>query len=457
VKICRVSEIRELDERAQKEFLLTEEVLMENAGEAVYQLISREQGVKEKKFVMFCGPGNNGGDGFVVSRKIHSNGGRVRVYLLSKMGSYRKAARTNLERILKLGINVDEFNSVEDVREAVKSSDAIIDGIFGTGLVRNVKGLFRDTIELINSSHRRVFAIDIPSGINGDTGCEMGISVKADYTITFGLPKIGNLLFPGYGRSGELYLSHISYPPSLQNEDSIKVELNLGAKLPERNPNTTKFDYGPVLVIAGAPAYHWAPFASAYSFLKSGGGYVYLACPEFLAQSIAQAGREIVIQPQKETKSHTISLKNKAELLEKSKKMKMVIMGPGLSLNEETQQLARILAKEIEKPLLIDGDGITAIAKEPEIIKERRAPTILTPHTGEMARITSIERKEIENNRVDILQETTKRLNSIIVLKGPHTLIGYPDWTRTTPQRCCENGSIHPRTGRRPGSQRKWP
>ena len=427
MKVCRVSEIRDLDDRAQKEFGVSEEVLMENAGEAVYSVILKELGIMERKVVVFCGPGNKGGDGFVVARKIHSSGGIVKVFLLSDKERYQSSARINLIRIEKMAVQISELESVEEAEESVEKADAIVDGIFGTGLDRNIEGLYKETIELINKSQRKVFAIDIPSGINGDTGREMGISVKADYTITFGLPKIGNLLYPGYGRSGKLYLSHISYPPALQNEDSLRIELNVGVKLPERNPNTTKFDYGPIMIIAGASIYHWAPFASAYSFLKSGGGYVYLACPESLVQSIAQAGREIVFQPQKETDSQSISLENKAELLEASKKMKMVIIGPGLSLNEESQQLIRELAKEIDKPLLIDGDGITAIAKETEIIRERKCHTILTPHTGEMARIAKTERSEIEKNRVAILQKTTKELNAIIVLKGPHTLIGYPD------------------------------
>jgi NAD(P)H-hydrate epimerase len=428
MKVCRVSEIRELDNRAQKKFLLSEEVLMENAGAAVYSAILKELGIKDKKFVIFSGPGNKGGDSFVVARKIHSNGGKiVSVFLLSEKERYRSTARINLERIEKIKIQINELDSVEEAEKSIERVDAIVDGIFGTGLDRNVEGLYKETIELINNSRRKVFAIDIPSGINGDTGWEMGISVEADYTVTFGLPKIGNLLYPGYGRCGKLYLSHISYPLSLQNEDSINIEINIGAKLPTRNPNTTKFDYGPILVVAGASTYHWAPFASAYSFLKSGGGYVYLACPETLVQSIAQTGREIVFLPQKETNSQSLSLRNKAELLEISERMKMVILGPGLSLNEESQQLARELAEEIDKPLLINGDGITAVAKDPEIIKLRKNQTILTPHTGEMARITKMERSEIEKNPVDILQKTTKELNSIIVLKGPHTLIGYPD------------------------------
>jgi len=187
-------------------------------------------------------------------------------------------------------------------------------------------------------------------------------------------------------------------------------------------------DYGPLLVIAGAANYYWAPFASAYSFLKSGGGYVFLACPRSLAPVIAKRGaKEMVFQPQPETAEGSIALAAKDKLIELARRMKMVVIGPGLSVNEETQRLVRELASEIDKPLVIDGDGITAVAGNPEIIKKRKAPTILTPHLGEMTRLTGMDKEVIENNRVAVLQETAAKLNAVIVLKGSHSLTGYPD------------------------------
>ncbi len=426
MKVSKVEEMRILDQKAV-ELGIGQEILMENAGEAAYFVILNEFGVKNKRFVIFCGSGNNGGDGFVVARKIYSGGGKVKVFLLAEKDKFKGAARKNLEIISNLSIDIEVLNEIETARGDVLEADAIIDAIFGTGLSREVEGIYKEVIQLINESKKKVFAIDIPSGVNGDTGQEMGISVKADYTITYGLPKIGNLLYPGYGRCGKLYVSHISFPPSLYNSDSIKVEVAELIPLPERNPNTTKMDYGPVLFIAGAQNYNWAPIASAYSFLKAGGGYSFLACPKSLVPFLAQGGREVVFRPQKETDSGSIALENKDELLELSERMRMVVLGPGLSLNEETQALVRELVKEIRKPLLIDGDGITAISQEVELLKERKAGTILTPHTGEMARITKKQREEVERNRVDILQETSRELNAIIVLKGPHSLVGYPD------------------------------
>ncbi len=427
MKVCRVAEIRELDRKAVEEFGITTEILMENAGEATYFVILRELGIQNRNFVIFCGSGNNGGDGFVVARKIHSNGGQVKVFLLAGKEKYQGPAKKNLEVISRFPIVIEEIRSIEETRDVVSQADAIIDAMFGTGVDRNIEGTYRDAIHLLNESKKKVFAIDIASGINGDTGREMGISVKADYTVTYGLPKIGNLLYPGYGRGGKLYVSHISFPPSLYDSDSINVEIAGPIPLPEREPDTTKMDYGPVLVIAGAANYYWAPHASAYSFLKAGGGYVFLACPKSLASSVAQSGKEVVLHPLEETSSGSIALDNKEDLLELSARMKMVVLGPGLSLDQETQNLVKQLVREIKKPLLIDGDGITAVSHEIEILKERKIETIITPHSGEMARITGIERGEIEKNPVDVLQKTAENLDAIIVLKGPHSLIGYPD------------------------------
>jgi len=157
----------------------------------------------------------------------------------------------------------------------------VVDAIFGTGLDRNIDGLLREVIEAVQCQRKRVFAVDIASGINGDNGREMSISIKADATITFGLPKQGNLLYPGYSRGGKLFVSHISFPRPLYESETIKVELAEPVKLPERKSDSNKMDYGPVLVIAGAAKLiTGAPHASAYSSSESGGGYVYLACPK---------------------------------------------------------------------------------------------------------------------------------------------------------------------------------
>ncbi|OQX22859.1 MAG: bifunctional ADP-dependent (S)-NAD(P)H-hydrate dehydratase/NAD(P)H-hydrate epimerase [Desulfobacteraceae bacterium IS3] len=428
MKISTVSEMRNLDKTAIEKFGISEDLLMENAGCAAYQVLSQTVGVKDRRFVIFCGIGNNGGDGFVIARKIHADYGDVRIFILGDPEKYRGAAKRNLDIIRRLPIAVERIES-QDAVNAVKSDicrcDAVVDAIFGTGLTRDVGGLYREIIELINQSGKKVLSLDIPSGVDGDTGQIKGVAVKADDTVTFGVPKIGNILFPGYAQCGKLYVTHISFPPTMY--ESLKIEINHPPQLPPRNPDGHKGDFGDVLFIAGARSYFGAPYFAAMAFMKAGGGYARLAAPQAITPFIAAKGSEIVFAPQQETASGSISLENKAELLELSEKTDMTVLGPGLSLDEETQTLVRELAMEIRKPLLIDGDGITAICQDLEIIKQRKAETILTPHIGEMARITQKSVSEIAADKINILRNTAKSLNAVIVLKGGHSLIGFPD------------------------------
>ena len=427
MKVARVEEMRTLDRRATEEFGIGEDLLMENAGQAAYFVILQELGLKDMKFVVFCGGGNNGGDGLVVARKIHSSGGEVKVFLLDDEAKFKGAAKENFEIVSRMRIEMSRISSIDSVLPELFDCDAVVDAMFGTGLVRKVSGIYKDVIQLINGSQTTVFSVDIPSGINGNTGDVMGVAVEADYTVAFGLPKLGNMLYPGYQHCGKLYVSHISFPPALHTSESMKVAVNSPVELPERAKDTHKGDYGKALFVAGSSCYFGAPYFSALSFLKAGGGLSYLATPESICPSIAGKGSEIVFAPQKETASGSIALENEDQLLEFSQTVDLVVLGPGLSLASQTQQLVRRLAPKVSKPLLIDGDGITAIAGDLRKLKKRGAPTILTPHLGEMSRMAKMEISEVGRNRIDVLQRMTKELNSIIVLKGAHSLIGYPD------------------------------
>ncbi len=427
MKISSVAQMRELDRTAIEKFGIDDKLLMENAGLATCTVIQSELGIKGRKFIVFCGMGNNGGDGFVIARKIHSNGGDVRVCIIGEPDRLAGSAGMNLDIIRKLHLEIELVRDAASLRVNVSHCDAIVDAIFGTGLTRDVEGLHRDVIELINASGKPIFSVDIPSGVNGDTGMVMGAAVKADYTVTFGLPKAGNMLFPGYDMCGKLYVTHISFPPSHYNDESIQVEINSTPEIPPRGADVHKGDLGDVLFIAGASGYFGAPYFSAYSFMKAGGGYSRLAAPRSITPFIAGKASEIVFVPQEETSSGSIAFKNKDSLLGLSEKVDMVVLGPGLSLDEESQELARELARGITKPMLIDGDGITALSADLQIIRERKAPTILTPHLGEMSRITSVAVEDIRANRIEVLQGAAGDLNAIIVMKGAHSLIGFPD------------------------------
>lgn len=427
MKVSRVGQMRELDQRAVQQYGISEALLMENAGQAAYFTVLQELGVKGRNFVLFCGVGNNGGDGLVVARKLYSNGGHVTVFILGDRRKFKGAAKLNLEIAEKLPIKLTDLQEAASARAEIERADALIDAIFGTGLGRAVAGKYKAVIDLINKSQKTVFSLDIPSGVHGDTGQVMGAAIQAAVTITFGLPKVGNLLYPGFEFGGKLVATHISFPTELHNSDELEIATNAPISLPPRIQDSHKGTYGKVLFIAGSTNYLGAPYLAALSFLKAGGGLSFLATPETVAPFIASKGSEIIMVPQKATTSGSISMENKDALVDFCKKVDMVVMGPGLSLNEETQRLVQELAGEIRRPLLIDGDGLTAVAKDLTCIQNRTEATILTPHLGEMARITKTEIPQIAENRIDILQRAAEAVNATIVLKGAHSLIGYPD------------------------------
>lgn len=427
MKISSVSEMRRMDKAAIETYGIADGILMENAGLAAYSALSARMVIENHRFLVICGGGNNGGDGLMIARKIHSNHGKVKVVLLSDPQKYSGAAETNYRTLSHLPVEMAKFESVKALKNELPRYDMVIDAIFGTGLSRNVEGTYRDVIDLLNQNAAPVLSLDIPSGINGDTGRVMGVAVRADITVTFGLPKIGNMLFPGYDLGGKLFVSHISFPPSMFEADTLKIEVNDPPALPKRDPAGHKGTFGETLFIAGAASYYGAPFYAAMSFLKAGGGYARLAAPQSMTPYLANKGSEIVFVPQSETATGSISLDNKEALVKSANQMDMAVLGPGISLENETQELTRDLSAAIEVPLLIDGDGITALCENLDILKQRKAPTVLTPHPGEMSRITGKSVTDILEDSIPILQKAAAELNAIIVLKGAHTLIGSPD------------------------------
>jgi len=427
MKISRVEEMRVLDRRAGEELGLSEEILMENAGQAAVGVLAKERGIRGKRYAIVCGLGNNGGDGFVVARKILSNGGCPRVYLLGDPGRLRGAAKVNRDILSALSVEVRHPETAAEVRRDIMHADGIVDAIFGTGLDREVRGLHREVVDLINTRRSWALSLDIPSGVNGETGEIMGAAVRADCTVTFGLPKPGNVLHPGCEQGGRLYVSHISFPPSFYSGDELRIRFNDPLPLPPRGRDVHKGAMGDVLFIAGAANYFGAPYFAAMSFLKTGGGYARLAAPASAIPAIASQGKELVFLPLRETPEGAVAADNFDTLCAVAEQVDMVVIGPGLSLVPATQNLVRRLVPVIAKPLLLDGDGLTAVAGHRELVKGRSFPTVLTPHDGEMARLTGHAVPEIKKRRLDVLQEACASWGAHIVLKGARSLIGSPE------------------------------
>lgn len=425
MKVCSVAQMRALDKQAIEQFGIKEELLMENAGEALYFVLATQVGIPAKRFVVLCGSGNNGGDGFVVARKLHSAGARVKVFVLGDPAKYKAAAALNLDIVSRLPLDLKQVHSLDDLKKDLFHCDVIVDALFGTGLGRNVEGLYREVIGAVNQSGKTVISADIASGVQGDTGQIMGIAVEAHYTVSFGLPKLGNLLYPGFKHCGKQYVTHISFPPQMMK--SVPFSINVPIALPARNPQGHKGMFGDVLFVAGASSYLGAPYFSALSFLKAGGGYARLAGPRRILPFVAANAPELVLVPAQETAAGNMAADNAQGLQELAERSDMVVLGPGLSLDDESQALARSLVSGIKKPLLLDGDGLSAVCSNLDIVRQRKGATIVTPHPGEMARLTGMPAADIDADKVNVVQRTAADLNAIVVLKGPHSLIGYPD------------------------------
>lgn len=278
----------------------------------------------------------------------------------------------------------------------------------------------------MNASQVPILSLDIPSGINADTGAVLGTAVRAEATVTFGMPKRGNLLYPGYACGGDLYCSEISFPPEAVESASIAVETGAPPNLPLRDPAGHKGSFGKVLIIGGAPNYRGAPAMAASAALRSGAGYARLAVPAVLAPQIFPLVPEAVFLPM-EGAGGALGAEHTPALLEHADSADSAVIGPGLSTAPESIRLAREFIAAAKLPLVIDGDALTALAGREEITRSRSADSILTPHPGEMARLLGSSIQDVESNRIEIAREAAERYGATVVFKGAHTVIAEAD------------------------------
>jgi hydroxyethylthiazole kinase-like uncharacterized protein yjeF len=430
MKVSTVEMMRELDRRAIEQLGIPGPILMEHAGHAVYEALQQRfalQGLLGRNVCVICGAGNNGGDGFVIARKAHSAGAKVSVLLLGSPDRFSDDARANHRMLEPLGLTVEEGPSAERLAALCGQADAIVDALFGTGLAREVSGRYREAIEAINGAEAWVVSVDIPSGVDGNSGAIHGVAVLADLTVTFGLPKQGNLLYPGAARGGQLWVSSISFPPALQQVDELQTWLELPPPLPPRRADGHKGSFGDGLVIAGAGSYYGAPMFAALALLRAGAGYARLAAPRRVCEVVAGLAPEVVFVAQDEDPQGGLRGEGATELLELAAGLDAVVLGPGLGLGDGARELTQAFVEQLAAPLVLDGDGLTAICDDPSRLVARPGPTVLTPHLGEMARLTGREVSAIQADPIGAAREFACRFEVALVLKGAHSLVALPD------------------------------
>lgn len=435
MKIITPDQMRQIDRKAIDGLGIPGKDLMERAGEGVAAKVRDLLcGDKEGSFVvLIAGKGNNGGDALGAARLLHQEGIRTQTFLMAKEVEVKGDAAFNLDRLNSVKAPLKELveeGELEALREDLSRASVVVDGIFGTGFRGAVNGPAAEVIRLINSCPARVIAIDIPSGLEGESGKVGGEAVRADWTVTMGLPKTGLVRGEGLDYSGRLEVVDIGFPAELIQETLAELEMVAGEELtgllPPRRPTSHKGDYGHVLVLAGSPGMTGAAALTSLAALRGGAGLVTLGVPESLNPILESKCTEVMTLPLPETAAGTLSPDAKKPILDFCSRATVVALGPGLSRNEETGELVRELLHECPLPMVVDADGLNLIAGDVSVLAAARSPLILTPHPGEMVRLAGLNKEELLADRERAARDFARKYNITLVLKGAGTLIASP-------------------------------
>jgi len=452
MKILTAQQMREIDRLTVERCGVPYPTLMETAGARIVEaIIEHGEPITESFFSVFCGKGNNGGDGAVVARLLWMRGAPlVCVYIFGRIAETKGEARTNFEIISQIykeeekrakfypKLSIQEITEEEDAA-IYDGADVVIDALFGTGLARPAEGLYAKAIESINGygNTATIVSVDIPSGLSSDTGQPIGLHVQANLTVSLTAPKIGNILPPASESNGRLVVASIGTPDWLIEEESGSnlhlVEDKLVAEWMQasrRHADAHKGSVGDVLLIAGSRGKTGAAALSSESILRAGAGLVTVATARS-AQSllVTQARTEVMTEALDETTDGAISSAALDRALQLAQKRTAIAVGPGLSSSDEsTRAFARAMVEKRTAPMVIDADGLNALAPWPEDLKgSDEAPIIVTPHPGEMARLTGKTNAEIVADRINVAREFATKHHIITVLKGSRTIIASPD------------------------------
>ncbi|MBU1194323.1 MAG: NAD(P)H-hydrate dehydratase [Proteobacteria bacterium] len=444
--LVTASQMQHMDKQTIESFGIPGIVLMENAGRgAVNFLIKKYPDLKNKKTAVIAGRGNNGGDGFVMARYLLEKNVDVTVFLLSRISNVTGDAKANLELFQKLckqyGRNrimeIPDVDAFEEHKPWILSHPLFIDAILGTGLNSDVQGFFKDAIDLLNSCACPVFSVDIPSGLNSDTGQPMGTAIKAAATATFAFAKVGHVLYPGNIHTGELEIIDIGIPRLISDTENLSLSVlekkDIAAKFSPREFNTHKGSFGHLLVIAGSEGKTGAAALCSNAAMRCGTGKVTLG----IAKSLNPILETMVIEPMTYPlpEKNRVSEKDKGylsdscldEILALLKDKQAMAIGPGLGTHKSTQSLVKQLIEKSPVPMVIDADAINCIVDDPGILNKKQAPAILTPHPGEMARLCNKTTGQIQANRITIASGFAAEHDVTLVLKGAQTIIALPD------------------------------
>lgn len=434
MQVVTVHTMQELDRRAINEHGIPGCQLMENAGRACTErILAACRNLTDKRAVILAGKGNNGGDGYVIARHLLTQGWQVLVIILAHQEEIRGDALTMLKMLPEAVLS---FCPIEGKLTSQHGADLqqaplVVDALLGTGLTSDVTGVYREAISLLNAAPGMVVAVDIPSGVHGTSGCIRGQAVKADLTVSFACAKLGQVLYPGALQTGRLEVVDIGIPPQLLAEApsyDYLDEPSVAPLISRRDRQAHKGTFGHCLLIAGSTGKSGAAALAANAAVRSGAGLVTLACPATINPILEIKTTEAmtVALPDADTGFLTnAALPQIADLLGGKD---AVALGPGIDRRPETISLVHQLLATISLPLVIDADGLNALAEDVSVLQEKLSPTvILTPHPGEMARLLGDSLPATTDARIGVAQEFARRHGVYLILKGARTIIAAPD------------------------------
>ena len=436
MKIAVSEDMRQIDRLAAEEYGLPELLLMESAGHRAAQAMEHLLGsVSGKTICVLAGSGNNGGDAFAAARYLSNMGAKIKIFLTCEPAHLKTASSRMKKASDKMGLEVHGLEEDRDwnrLHLALKFADGILDGILGTGFNGELKKKVLRLIEEVNEAGAKVLSIDIPSGVEADSGKVSTVAVMADMTLTLGLPKVGHLLSPGAEMTGQLIVDDIGIPKNLLQSEKIQQSL-LDEKmaqtlLPLRGKAVHKGDCGRILVVAGSLGMTGAAALAATSALRAGAGLVTLAVPASVQPILAGQLLEVMVQPVEESTPGMFSGEAALNrLLELAQSHDAVLIGPGMGRAMETQELIRMFTARVNKPLIMDADAIFAFNSTPDDLSKLPQVPVLTPHLGEMAGLLGVSVPELRESLLPIVREAANEYQCILVVKSECTLVAYPD------------------------------
>ncbi len=437
MKITTAEEMRQIDRATTERFGVPSLTLMENAGTHVANF-ALQRYPQAKRIAIVCGKGNNGGDGFVAARKLHEAGRDVSVLLLGDPADVKGDAAAMLPKLTFAPIVIHTEAELK-ASSACGEADLILDAILGTGFKPPVTGLIASAIELMNSLSAPIVAVDIPSGASADAFApESHLRCRADGVVTFTAPRPAHVF--GNLTRGEIVVGQIgSLPEAIQSALNLDVIAwpDIASCFAPRNPDAHKGSFGHVLTIGGSLGKSGAAAMAGMSALRAGAGLSTVATPRSVLPLVAGFAAELMTEPLAETEAGTISLTAREYgRLDSIVQGKTVLaLGPGISRHPDTVQFIRAIVDKYPLPLVIDADGLNAFEGYAERLDGRARPLVLTPHPGEMARLTGLSTKLIQQDRIGVARSFARDHHGIIVLKGHRTLVAEPDghvWVNTT-------------------------